>query len=167
MFQLLGKLNNTKGFTLVETLVSLVIITTAMGPILVMATTSVNTAARIEHSLTAANLAQEGVEVIRNIRDTNWVNLQAWNTGLPSGTWRVVWNTQGGGLMSVAGNPVLRKDANGIYNYNSGTETVYRRTVTISQPETGHMIIISEVTWVERGNIDRSVRVESHLYDWR
>lgn len=155
-----------KGFTLVETLVALVLVSIAMGPILIMATMSINTEARIEHSLTAANLAQEGVEVIRNIRDTNWVNLQAYDTNLPSGTWRVNWNTVGGGLIPVDANPPLLKN-NGVYSYASGTPTIYRRTVTISKPETGHMIVISRVTWTERNNIDREVEVESHLYDWR
>lgn len=166
MLQAQEELKLNKGFTLVETLVALVLVSIAMGPILIMATMSINTEARIEHSLTAANLAQEGVEVIRNIRDTNWVNLQAYDTNLPSGTWRVNWNTVGGGLIPVDANPPLLKN-NGVYSYASGTPTIYRRTVTISKPETGHMIVISRVTWTERNNIDREVEVESHLYDWR
>lgn len=32
--------------------------------------------------LVATNLAREGVEIVRNIRDSNWVNGSSWDTGL-------------------------------------------------------------------------------------
>ena len=73
-----------KGFTLVETLVALVLVTIAMGPVFILATSSLNVAARIEHNLVASSLAQEGVEVVRNIRDTNWLNGAAFEIGRAS-----------------------------------------------------------------------------------
>lgn len=155
-----------RGFTLIETLVALVLITVAMGPVFILATSSVNTASRIEHNLIAANLAQEGIEVIKNIRDTNWLNGSAFDNNLPAGIWRLEWNTTGGGLMAIGLNPVLKKN-NGLYNYSSGTDTVFQRTVTISKPNSGELILTSSVTWMERGGINRNVSVESHLFDWR
>jgi len=155
-----------KGFTLVETLVALVLVTIAMGPVFILATSSLNVAARIEHNLVASSLAQEGVEVVRNIRDTNWLNGAAFDNNLPVGTWRVEWSTASGGLMAVGSDPVLKKD-NGIYNYSTGTDTVFRRTVAISKPNSGELILVSSVAWVERGNINRNVTAESHLFDWK
>lgn len=155
-----------KGFTLIEAMVSLVLVTVAMGPVLILATSSVNVASRIEHNLTAANLAQEGVEVIRNIRDTNWLNGSAFDNTLSVGIWRIEWNTIGGGLMAVGSNPILKKN-NGLYNYSLGTNTVFRRTITISKPNSSELILTSTVTWVERGNINRTVSAESHLFDWK
>jgi len=155
-----------RGFTLIETLVALVLITMAMGPVFILATSSVNVASRIEHNLIASNLAQEGIEVIRNIRDTNWTGEEVFDNDLPVGVWRVQWDTGGGGLMAVGSNPALKKN-NGLYNYSTGTDTVFRRTVTISKPNSGELILISSVTWVERGSIDRTVNIESHLFDWK
>lgn len=155
-----------RGFTLIETLVALVLVTVAMGPVFILATSSVNVASRIEHNLIASDLAQEGVEVVRNIRDTNWLTGAAFDNNLPTGTWRVQWDTVGGGLMAVGSNPVLKK-SNGLYNYTVGTDTVFRRTVTISKPNSGELVVISSMTWIERGNINRTVGAESHLFDWR
>jgi prepilin-type N-terminal cleavage/methylation domain-containing protein len=155
-----------KGFTLIETLVALVLITVAMGPVLISATSAVNVASRIEHNLIAANLAQEGIEVIRSIRDTNWLNGVAFDSNLSAGIWRVQWDTVGGGLMAVDSNPILKKN-NGLYNYPTGTDTVFRRTITISKPNSSELTLVSSVTWIERGNINRTVSAESHLFNWR
>lgn len=158
--------SSNKGFTLIEAMVALVLVTVAMGPVFILATSSVNVASRIEHNLIAANLAQEGIEVIRNIRDTNWLSGAAFDNNLAAGTWRVEWNTVGGGLMPVGSNPVLKKN-NGLYNYSTGTNTVFKRTITISKPNSGELVVISSVTWVERGNINRTVSTESHLFNWK
>lgn len=155
-----------KGFTLIETLVALVLVTIAMGPVFILTTSSINVAARIEHNLIATNLAQEGIEVIRNIRDTNWLNRVAFDNNLPVGTWRVEWDTISGGLRAVGSNPVLKKN-NGIYNYTTGTDTIFRRTITISKPNSGELMLVSSITWIERGNINRTVSTESHLFDWK
>ena len=34
----------------------------------------------------ASYLAQEGIELVRNIRDENWINFRAWNDGITSST---------------------------------------------------------------------------------
>ncbi|MBI2674226.1 MAG: prepilin-type N-terminal cleavage/methylation domain-containing protein [Candidatus Yanofskybacteria bacterium] len=155
-----------RGFTLIETMVALVLITVAMGPVFILATSSINVTSRIEHNLVASNLAQEGVEVIRNIRDTNWVTGATFGNNLPTGTWRVQWDTVGGGLMAIGSDPVL-KNNNGLYSYSTGTDTIFRRTITIFKPSSKEIVVISSVTWVERGNINRTVSAESHLFDWR
>ena len=147
-------------------MVALVLITVAMGPVFILATSSINVASRIEHNLIASNLAQEGIEVIRNIRDTNWTGGAAFDNNLPAGVWRVQWDTVGGNLLTVGSNPALKKN-NGLYNYSTGTDTVFRRTVTISKPNSGELILTSSVTWIERGNINRTVSAESHLFDWK
>lgn len=157
---------NKNGFTLVETLISLVLVSIVMGPVFILATASTNVATRIEHNIIASNLAQEGVEIIRNVRDTNWLNNLSFDNNLPVGTWRVQWDTAGGNLMPVDLNPFLKKD-NGIYNYSSGTDTVFKRTIIIAKPNAGELIITSTVTWKEKGDLDRTVSAESHLFDWK
>lgn len=157
---------NQRGFTLIEAMVALILFTIAMGPVLILATSTANVATRIEHNLIAANLAQEGVEVIRNIRDTNWLNGSSFDNNLGVGIWRIEWNTVGGGLMAVGSDPVLKKN-NGLYNYSTGTDTVFRRTVSISKPNSGELVLTSTVTWVEKGSVNKSVSAESHLFNWK
>lgn len=155
-----------RGFTLIETLVALILVTIAMGPVFILATSSVNVASRIEHNLIAANLAQEGIEVVRNIRDTNWLNGAGFDNNLPIGSWRVQWDTVSGGLMAVGSNPVLKKD-NGLYNYSTGTDTVFRRTIIISKPGATELVVVSSITWTDRGNANRIMTVEYHLFNWK
>lgn len=157
-------LSPSKGFTLVEALVALVVLTIALGPALILTSNVSSTAAAVKNNLIAANLAQEGVEVIRGIRDTNWFLGNAFDNGLSAGTYRVEWNSSS--VIGLGSNPFI-KENNGLYNYSSGTDTIFKRTITISKINNSELRIMSEVTWVERGQRAKNVKVESHLFNWK
>ncbi|MDO8496612.1 MAG: prepilin-type N-terminal cleavage/methylation domain-containing protein, partial [bacterium] len=152
------------GFTLIEALVALVILTTALGPALVLSSNISSTASVIQNNLIAANLSQEGVEVIRALRDANWHNGLSFDSGLSDGIYRIEWNSNS--LITLGSNPPL-KLSTGLYNYSSGTDTLFKRTVTITKINSEELRVISDVTWTERGNRARDVRAESHLFDWK
>ena len=156
------KLN--KGFTLIEALVALVILTLALGPALVLSGNISSTASIIQNNLIAANLSQEGVEVIRALRDANWFNGLSFDAGIADGIYRIEWNSNA--LISLGSNPPLKINA-GLYNYSFGTDTKFKRTVTITKINSEELRIISDVTWTERGNRTRDVKTESHLFDWK
>ena len=156
------KLN--KGFTLIEALVALVILTLALGPALVLSSNISSTASVVRNNLIAANLSQEGVEVIRALRDANWFNGLSFDAGIADGICRIEWNSNA--LISLGSNPPLKINA-GLYNYSFGTDTKFKRTVTITKINSEELRIISDVTWTERGNRTRDVKVESHLFDWK
>ncbi|MBI2068720.1 MAG: type II secretion system protein [Candidatus Yanofskybacteria bacterium] len=163
MYILPEKFNN-KGFTLIEALMALVVLTIALGPSLILTTNINNTAAVVKNNLVAANLTQEGIEVIRGIRDTNWFNGTAFDTGLANGTYRIEWNSDT--LIALGTNPPI-KEANGLYNYSTGNNTIFRRTISILKVNAGELRIISEVTWEQRGGIAKSAIAESHLFNWK
>lgn len=176
MYPHLEKLNNTdnlrsdlnvstsEGFTLIETLVALVVLTIALGPALVLSSNISSIASVTQNNLIAANLSQESVEVIRALRDANWYNGLPFDTGLANGIYRIEWNSNT--LIALGANPPLKINA-GIYNYSSGTDTMFKRTVTITKINSGELRVISDVTWTERGNRARDVKAESHLFDWK
>lgn len=157
-------LQSCSGFTLIEALVALVILTLALGPALILSSDISKTASIIQNNLIAANLAQEGVEIVRALRDTNWFNNSTFNNGLADGIYRVEWNS--GSMIALGSNPPLKIDS-GLYNYSTGTNTIFKRTITITNVNTGEIRVISNVTWVERGNRVRDIKVESHLFNWR
>ncbi len=161
----LNKNRLNKGFTLVEALVSLVVLTIALGPALVLSSNITSTASIIQNNLIAANLAQEAVEVVRAIRDTNWYNGLPFDTGIADGVYRIR-RFPSAALISLGSNPPLKVD-NGQYTNSSGVDTIFRRTVTITKISSEELRVVSDVTWTERGNRARDVRVESHLFDWR
>lgn len=155
---------NSKGFTLIEALVALVILTISLGPALILSSSVSSTASVIQNNLIAANLAQEGVEVVRALRDANWYNGFPFDNGLADGVYRIEWNSNA--LIALGSNPPLKVSA-GLYNYSAGTDTLFKRTVTITKINSEELRIISEVIWTERGNRVRNVKVESHLFDWK
>ena len=155
---------NEKGFTLVETLVALVILTVAMIPILNLTNQASIVTADVQDNLVASGLAQEGIEVIHAIRDTNWFANQAFDSGLSDGTYQVEWNSTS--LLSLDGNPVLNLN-NGLYTYSGGTPTKYTRTVTITKINAGELRVVSQVTWVGRSNTAKSISAEDHLFNWK
>src|SRR3989338_8997519 len=85
----LSPLTPARGFTLVETVVALAVITGALvGPFL-LSSRSIFTARHAKSRLIAANLAQEGIQIIRSYRDNNVLADAPWDTGLAAGDYRV------------------------------------------------------------------------------
>ena len=76
-----------KGFTLVETLVAITILLIAIAGPLTIAAKGLNGAFYARDQIIAYYLAQEGIEYVRNVRDTNSLNHLNWITGgLASGS---------------------------------------------------------------------------------
>ena len=155
---------NKNGFTLIETLIALAILTMAIIPAFVLSNSTINSSSVIRDDMIASGLAQEGIEVVRAIRDTNWFNGRAFNYGLGDGQYRVEWDSTS--LLTLAGNPFLKLD-NGLYNYSTGNDTVFKRTVTITNVSTAEIKVVSQVTWQTRTNDSKAVTAEDHLFDWK
>jgi prepilin-type N-terminal cleavage/methylation domain-containing protein len=162
------------GMTLVEALVALAILGVALTPAVILASSSLKTAAVIKNNVIASFLAQEGVEVVRALRDSNWFNGQPFDTGLtgcppPTGC-RVEWmttKTYPPSLLPIAGEPVLNVEAGrGLYQYGAGVPSIFHRRITIESRPPSELIITSEVTWAE-GSQAKNVLVEDHLFDWK
>lgn len=72
----------TNGFTLIETLVALFVLTFALAGPLSLAFDSLQTARTNKATITSFYLAQEGIEFVKNVRDSNKVQGHSWLTGL-------------------------------------------------------------------------------------
>ena len=118
--------------------------------------------------LTAAYLAEEGMEVVRNIRDTAWVADVEWNNnGLLTQTYQA--SSQGYSLSSCAGCgydelSFLKSDGSLGFNYSTGTDTKFKRRITLDR--SGDSITVSvDVMWRERGVL-HTVNVQGYIYNW-
>lgn len=69
--------NKNKGFTLLEMLIALSVISVGVMAAFTLSTANLNTAKANGQRILAANLAREGVEFIRNVRDTNWLRIES------------------------------------------------------------------------------------------
>lgn len=164
------KLKAVPGFTLVEVLVSLFILGITLVGIITILTANSRSAVSIDNSYIAGGLVQEGVELVRNLRDGDWPAGRPFGAfGGPAaaadGSYRVQWNSSQ--LMSFA-DAVLRKDVGtGIYSYDAGADTIFKREVRLITVNPGvEKKIIVSVTWSERGTA-KSVNAEEHLFNWR
>jgi Tfp pilus assembly protein PilV len=80
-----------RGQTLIELMAAVFVITTGLLGVLGLTTANVRSETTAVMRLTAFNLAREGVEFARNMRDSNWLSGLPWNTGLiDAGTGRCV-----------------------------------------------------------------------------
>ena len=173
MFKHLDIKKFAKGFMVVEVLVVLVILSFGLIPTLSVITSSINISKIIRNNLISANLAQEGIEVVRSLRDANWFNGSNFNNEL-IGIWRVEWDTNWSTnppqATTAETNLFLRLDlATGLYNYTSGQTTFFKRLITVSMTANAcncEMVVISEVTWTDFRRT-RTIVAESHLFNWR
>lgn len=77
---------NQCGQGLLEAIVALTVIATGLVGALNLTLANQTGAAAGEDRLLAANLAREGVEIVRNIRDSNWLARATWDSALENGT---------------------------------------------------------------------------------
>lgn len=74
--------SNNKSFTILEVILAIFILTVAVFASFSLIQQTVVGVSLNQSKLIAYYLAQEGVENIRNIRDTNWLNDRAWDQGI-------------------------------------------------------------------------------------
>jgi len=75
------KLNSTpRGFTLIETMVAISILLMSMTSPIIIAKQGMVSARQARNSITAFYMAQDAIEYIKNVRDSNFLNGQSWLT---------------------------------------------------------------------------------------
>lgn len=72
---------SSSAFTLVEVVIGVAVLSIVMFSITILTITSIRANEANIHKLTAYYLGQEALEGIRNVRDSNWLQNHAWNSG--------------------------------------------------------------------------------------
>lgn len=173
-----NKLKNQKGVTLIETIVSLGILTMGVISALSLITSSLVYSQTVEQKVVVINLAREGMEMVRAIRDFNISSDEGFVYGfskLTFGKYIVGPNYISGDLqLTVADNDVLSDCQNcalslyeGRYLHEvaGGTATVFKRMITITDVGSEEKRILSTVYWEERGR-GHSFVLEENLTNW-
>lgn len=149
-------------------MVSLVFLSTGLIPLFGVIISSINLSIRIKNNLIAANLAQEGVEIVRAVRDKAWMDDAPFDRDLTPGNHLVSWDSNF--LLLYDPNLYMKFDsATGIYSQSTGLDTIFKRRINIDPvPSTCNceVIVTSDVSWVEK-DVAKSIVVESHLFDWK
>ncbi|MBI2577609.1 MAG: prepilin-type N-terminal cleavage/methylation domain-containing protein [Candidatus Wildermuthbacteria bacterium] len=169
-----------KGYTLIEVLVALVVASVGIMAAFALIQGSVGPLGTASSRFVAAYLAQEGIEIATNIRDSNFLRIRngdgiVWNAELSAcasstpckGTYD---NGSGTGpvLSTFTPDEKLLIDGNGFYTYDdygAGTSTKFSRIITVSDVSADQINVVVEVKWEERGQ-QRALQVQKDLYKW-
>jgi hypothetical protein len=173
------------GFTLIEVLALIAILLLGLVGILAATTFTYRSLGSSEDVLTASLLAQEGLEIVRNVRDNNRISGQPFNANMVDNTdYRVSYESTA--LKPANANAFLyQANTTGLYGYliadggnldpATSTITKFRRTVHINFATdtdlTGpggspnYLNVTSTVSWGSSAN--QSSTLSTFLYDWR
>jgi len=175
------RLKVSGGFTLLEVVAAIFILTLGLGASFSLIQQTLAVASIVESKLTAVYLAQEGIEIIRNIRDTNWleqrIGMNSWDDGLTDCDPCCEGDYKTDTSPSLSLNNLLQCDydqlhfldinEDGFYSYatsGSFVQTKFKRKITI-ETEPGKVMISVEVKWMERGKF-YNIEVCEDITNW-
>jgi Tfp pilus assembly protein PilV len=151
-----------KSFTLIETIVTIFILTTGILALSSLISYFISISSISSQRLIAAYLAQEGIEIVRNLRDANLLGGRNWDYGLSNGDWQADYDDTT--LFAYTGS-FLNLETNGFYGYGPGTQTNFKRRISLQK--SGDVLkILVEVSWQERGR-SHSLISQENIYNWQ
>lgn len=132
----------------------------------------------VADSYVGTYLAAEGIEVVKNLIDANYVaerpffahfegcmNTCDWEVEYDS-TWE---SNSPSTYPSGTGHTFSYDPNTHLYSYSGGgTPTTYTRkvSVTLVAPNAKEIVVSSRVEWRARGGGNSAITVEDHFYDW-
>ena len=159
----------SSGQLIIESIVAVTILVVAIFGIFALVSRSLSLFRVVSDRYTATYLAGEGIEIVKNIVDTNINTCRAWNTGLTDGAYLADYNDLVLTAKSSNNEPLLISDETGLYSYDAGTPTRFYRDITLESKgeEAQELIVRSNVSWTGRGNSQSETRLEDHFFNWR
>lgn len=164
---------NRAGQGLLEVVIALGILTVGLFGVFTLVLGNFTSERAGMMRLQAMNLAREGIEVVKNTRDSNWLaDKTAWDS-IPITDGAVVFDALSG-VKSIEAltDYAVYKNNDGLYlqgiGGNQGAQkTPFSRVISISKIDSDAGIgIQSHVKWFEGGR-EHEVNLVEELYDWR
>lgn len=156
--------NSARGQIIVEAVIAIFIMVTAVLVFLGLLSRSTGLNRFINDRYTAVYLAVEGIEVVKNIVDANYLQGQSWNRGVDDGDYEIIYNSVN---LEDSQDSFLRFTSDGFYDYDlAGNQTPFKRTVVIKAVSANEIKVNSIVDWKSRG-VDYTIDLEDHFFDWR
>lgn len=149
------------GFTLIEIGMAITIMALGVVGIYALVPRITSVALISNNQFIASQLAKEGLEIVRNIRDSNWLAGDSFNNNLAEGDWLVQYDTQ---AMLPYIDEFLRISTDGFYNYTEGEITKFKRKITLCYLDAYILNIKVQVNWVGKGS---PFEIQENLYDWK
>jgi len=167
-----------RGFTLVELLVSIAILLLAISGTLFVTSRGILIAQIARDQVAAFYLAQEAIEYVRGLRDSNALAGTPWLSGFNgAGGPNCIANscivdarnesiTQCGGAHATCSS-LLVAAGSGIYNHVSGSASVFKRSLRVTEVVADREAVVeTTVSWTDRSN-SYSYTTQTRLMNWQ
>lgn len=155
-----------------EVIIAMGLIVSSLVFSLALISFSISSTRTSRFKIIAISLSQEGLEIVRNIRDNTWLEFKRkpseWREDLPQGNSRVEYDKLA--LLPYT-TSALMVDTAGFYFYDdqgsrAGSITSpFQRTINIQYIDDNQVKVTSEVKWQEKG-VDKIIKAETRLYNW-
>lgn len=167
-----------RGSLLIESIVAINIALIGLLGVLGLLSSSLTLNRDAGQKIIATYLAAEGVEVIKNMIDLNYVDGSVgWNNGIRTGSYEISYlriETDLGGYERESENVLWFDSLTGIYSYDSGNgePTGFKRTVRIQENDndgnvgTEEIVVNSILKWPSKTGL-QTINLEDHFFDWR
>jgi prepilin-type N-terminal cleavage/methylation domain-containing protein len=167
----MNRITNKKGFSFMEVMVSIFVLSVGITAVLFLMVKNIKSSIDSRNSIIASELAQEGVELIRNIRDNNMANaeedvFESLSYPLNPMIFKIDYNPNSisGGSISWFSNSnpgKLYYNNSGYYSNSGGVETRFARIIKIEKVgvDEDMLKVSSYVTWDGATDRDRWVKI--------
>lgn len=171
-----------RGFTLIETLVAVLLLSLSIAGPLTLASKGLSAALIARDQMIAFYLAQDAVEYVRFVRDSNKLAGQPWLTNLNActGANGCTVDPSSGTVSACSGAcSLINKYSDGTgrayFTYSSSPNTSvtpqqFRRTVTLAPPSAGvttEEVLVVSVSWRAQSGVTRTISVRENILDWQ
>lgn len=166
------KNNKKSGFTLVEVVLILIMISIGLTAIMFLALKSASLNNEKRNMFNSIFLTEEGLEIMNNIRDTRLILLEPYNNwdliSIPAvddqDFYKVDFDDPAATPINKIDEAPLWLDSSGFYSHTtSSTSTPFTRLIMVRTYET-YSEITSWVRWTGKGE-NYDFRLVTHLYD--
>lgn len=160
--------NTNRGFGLLEVVISTGILVIVISASVIISKMAVKSSVVSLERVQAYNLAQQGMELVRATRDTNWINGRVWNSGLTPGdygadvaNWQLI---AGADDKTTLDNKEFTREINisSIDQNMANVLSQYNSAITSDKM----LKITVKVSWTEYDQ-DWSTTLYTYLSDWK
>ncbi|MDD2680584.1 MAG: hypothetical protein PHE20_00600 [Patescibacteria group bacterium] len=163
---------NLPAFSLVEIMAVMLIVSLGLVGTVNLAIQNIQAQTINNDNLVAYQLSQEGLELVRQIRDTNWLQGNDWLDGLGSNRYCLDYRNLPPVVVAAVNSCSLYLDENNYYysptidgSLSTANGSKFSRILEINAA-TSSASVKSIVSWVGRNNSVHSYTAETQLYDW-
>lgn len=153
-----------EGQLLIESMIAISLLVAGFLGMFSLLSRSLGLNRAVADNYTATYLAAEGIEVARNIVDSNVIQKKPWNAGFANGDYEVEYDSIS---LAMNQNRFLSFDsADNTYSYGGKVKTSFKRLIKISLVGANEIKVNSIVSWQAIGGGNFQVNLEDHFFNW-